>query len=60
MTKTKKTTKQKNTTQKTKQISNTNPTKNRGRTQAPANGKLFLPFITRTLSLGYTSGNTNL
>jgi len=31
-----------------------------GRTQAPTEGKQFLPLITRTLSFGYTSGNTNL
>jgi len=38
-----KTNKTKNTTQKTKKMSNTDPTKNQGWIQAPQRGKQFLP-----------------
>ena len=38
-----KTNKSKDTTQKTKEMSNTDPTKNQGSTQASANGKHPLP-----------------
>jgi len=42
----------KNTTQKTKKMTNTDPTKNRGWTQVHAKGMQFLPLTFSLLSLG--------